>query len=469
MPAPAHTRAYALTSVAVATTLAGTLSACQKPGVIFTLAADSIAPASYCVTLGAGDERRYGARFSNADKPLPQSIGAAADGQNAATARLDGIGADGLVSERDWLGVTFGNNVVAAKLTLSACAARPTGAMMQRASATQGGDRLAVVRSGAEAAGGAELVALGGTTGARFRYAGGMLAPESSSTLGGGAGSTVSDLDALDVDGDCADNLVVASATLPVTAWPSMATGDLTSSTASIPAAPNARAQALGDVTADGWADLVVVGDAGGSVLPSDRAHGFGSPVGGFDTSPTGAQAIALGDLDADGKLDAVVGFQSGPLRWYKGDAAGHFALQPALPGSFATRDIAILDLDGDKRPDIVAATQDQGLRVFLNQGGGTFVNQSSTAVPASLSTDMLSVLVTDLDADCHDDLVVLADAQAPVWLGWSQGTLAIKQGIDSDAAQAAAAGDLDGDGVPELSLITNGKIVVFSTVGGAS
>lgn len=140
-----------------------------------------------------------------------------------------------------------------------------------------------------------------------------------------------------------------------------------------------------------GWPRLIIVipgvallmsgcsGTAGtGSRSPASTADGtaatsstttvaFNRTV--IDDAPDGAVVEkALADLNGDGRLDAIVGEERSPSQphgggifWYDFPASGrpsdhwdkHTIL--SLPGGSAYEDMAVADIDGDGRPDVVA------------------------------------------------------------------------------------------------------------------
>jgi len=91
-----------------------------------------------------------------------------------------------------------------------------------------------------------------------------------------------------------------------------------------------------------------------------------------------GPAAIATGDFDGDGFIDAAVagygpageGARIAILINAAGD--GFLAPQTITVGP-APSDVAVGDLNGDQRPDVVVAREDFRLVVLMNEGGGRF------------------------------------------------------------------------------------------------
>jgi hypothetical protein len=133
---------------------------------------------------------------------------------------------------------------------------------------------------------------------------------------------------------------------------------------------------------------------------------------------------VAIADLDGDGAMDLV--FVDGD-RWpdageaspsgqglvaYLNDGRGFFRRSDATTGleePFQGMGIAVGDVDGDRRPDLLA-TSVSGVRLFLNRsepGRLRFVDRTIEAGLGDLDGWSTATGFADLDADGHLDLVV--------------------------------------------------------------
>ncbi|MFT3770505.1 MAG: VCBS repeat-containing protein [Minicystis sp.] len=136
------------------------------------------------------------------------------------------------------------------------------------------------------------------------------------------------------------------------------------------------------------------------------------------------------------------------------------FAPAVAYDAASLAHGVEITDLNGDGKPDLVVPTWHHDLRggydftlVFLNEGDGSFARGVEYARRRSL------VAVGDLDGDGKPDLVVAADEPKAliVLLNRGDGTFAAQPGtmlsMVPDTPLQGTVGDVDGDGIPDLLL----------------
>ncbi len=132
-------------------------------------------------------------------------------------------------------------------------------------------------------------------------------------------------------------------------------------------------------------------------------------------TSPS---SIALGDIDGDGKLDIVVGNGTNGVNVLLGHGDGTFATAVPHKSGWQADRIALSDLDGDGRLDIVASSPNgPSVETLHNLGGNTF--ESFGAYMAGGSVQQL--VLTDLNGDGKPDLAV-AQPSASSGAGGSNG-----------------------------------------------
>ncbi len=169
----------------------------------------------------------------------------------------------------------------------------------------------------------------------------------------------------------------------------------------------------IGDVDRNGRNDLMVLSGLH-THLNQWLARADGSLAGGrnYETDLPSAEGVAGGDFDGDGATDVlVVGPASTDLVVMTRDGAGGLQVAQRLPLGRSGLRIVTADLDGDLRPDAVVAVNG-GLKILRNQSTpGSF---AFTVLPDSLGAvfgtgnSPFGVAVVDLDGDGRLDIVTV-------------------------------------------------------------
>jgi len=240
---------------------------------------------------------------------------------------------------------------------------------------------------------------------------------------------------------------------------------------------------ALGDVDGDGRVDLVSanLGIAPLTVFLQEEGGGFAQPVSLGDFSVTNYPvSVALGDVDGDGRLDLVSANQiSDTLTVFLQERGGGFA-QPLSLGDFSVTDspvsVALGDVDGDGRMDLVSANSGSGtLTVFLQVEGGDFAEPQSLT-DSSLEYGPSLVVLGDVDGDSRMDLVSASVGSdfLTVFLQEEGGgfaePLSLGDSSVTDFPVSVALGDVDGDGRVDLvsaNLLSSTLTVFLQEEGG--
>lgn len=170
------------------------------------------------------------------------------------------------------------------------------------------------------------------------------------------------------------------------------------------------RDLAVGDLTGDGFADIVTANFA---VQPNEASkvyvndgRGLFREVRPLTVSGADAAGVALGDFNGDRHLDIVLGNLAGhPNYLYLNDGAGRFGNPVAFgPREDDTQSIAVADLDGDKRLDVVAGNLGQPDKVYFGDGSGNFSRSITFGPPGGRTR---AVAIGDIDGNGTLDIAV--------------------------------------------------------------
>ncbi len=220
-----------------------------------------------------------------------------------------------------------------------------------------------------------------------------------------------------------------------------------------------AAAIAAADLDGDGIPDILAADSSAGDVT---ALHGRGSVAGGvgFDQAlsyPAGIapSALALLEVDSDGLVDvAVAGAGSGTaavLRNASVTGSVRLIAPAALPAGSAPLAAVLANLSGSAALDVaVADAAEDAVRVRLGAGDGTFsteylLQEALGSAPAALSA-------LDLDGDGTVDLAVAFQGTGEIAMYWG------------DVTAAPARTSVATLGSPQVILALPGGLIVAAT-----
>ncbi|UHD47712.1 VCBS repeat-containing protein [Aureimonas altamirensis] len=290
-----------------------------------------------------------------------------------------------------------------------------------------------------------------------------------------------------DFDGDGnMDVVFVAESDEVHQLWFGDGKGGFTDVSDRIPVRSQGNALAVGDVNGDGLPDIVIgsTGERGhgeamelyeaSNILylnnPENPGHFIDVSATHLPQGDDQTEGLALADMTGDGTLDLVIASPAYPNRLFLNDGEGRFtdaSDRLDLPVENETREVHVLDVNGDGHNDIVFFSitsnnagfdKDPQTRLLMNDGEGNFTDETAERLPAHTFSSWAGTVV-DFNNDGAPDLLVGAiqvpgfvPLQLRAWQNDGKGnftdvTLDVVPGITTGRAWSMGTGDLDGDG----------------------
>ena len=196
--------------------------------------------------------------------------------------------------------------------------------------------------------------------------------------------------------------------------------------------------------------------------------------------------SIAIGDFNGDGIPDtAVANNGASTVTILPGKGDGTFAKGSTITvnSELVANAVVTADFNGDGKADLAVLSEcgtgscasTGALAILLGNGDGTFASSDTIAVTSERASNPLAV--ADFNGDGIADIAVASasTSSVTVLLGKGDGTFSKAAGSPVNAGPAPfaiAAGDFNGDGIPDLAVANHGvsgKVTVLLGNGDGS
>ncbi|MFB7884238.1 FG-GAP repeat domain-containing protein [Microbacterium sp. NPDC056057] len=238
---------------------------------------------------------------------------------------------------------------------------------------------------------------------------------------------------------------------------------------------------AVGDLDADGHRDLIGVDGQNRALLYRGDGASFSGPI----TLPVDWSRMRLvtgaGDFDGDGTPDVFTANADGSLQLWRGDRKGSFRSPIVVGNGWGTMTLLAggADFSGDGAPDLLARDMAGRLHVYEGDGRGSW----STSAPIGQGWGSISALLApgDFTGDGRADVLARDSAGglhlypgmgggvgylSQIGAGWG-GMLSIvgpgaAVGAPAPRAQGPGAGDVSGDGNPDVVALGSNGLLLY-------
>jgi hypothetical protein len=226
----------------------------------------------------------------------------------------------------------------------------------------------------------------------------------------------------------------------------------------------NPRSAVIGDFDGDGKPDLAIANESSSnvSILRNTGSYGVISFSGKVDyTAGSNPKSLSIGDLDGDGRYDlAIANYNSNTVSVFRNTSnigVISFANKIDLITGSNPQSIAVGDLDSNGKSDLVITNYSGGnISIFRNKGNIDSIN-FAPKLDFGTGINPRSIAIGDIDGDGKPDLAVANNNNNNVSVLRNFGlkdTINFVSKVDfgtGSGPSSVALGDMDGDGKLDL------------------
>jgi hypothetical protein len=208
---------------------------------------------------------------------------------------------------------------------------------------------------------------------------------------------------------------------------------------------------ATADFDGDGLEDIVTANDSTLAILRTTPKRSLAPAV--FHDIGLRTRLLSAGNFNGDGAVDIIVAEHRAPrLAILAGDGSGDFDLPLASAGPDDPLALAAADFDQDGNLDLASANRgSESFAVFRGDGVGGLTPSGQYPL---LDKFPISLSAGDLNGDGSPDLVATTSNLVVVLLNKGDGTFAEGMGHSAALARVGRLGDLDGDGDLDIATV---------------
>ena len=221
------------------------------------------------------------------------------------------------------------------------------------------------------------------------------------------------------------------------------------------------RDSTVADLDGDGRSDVAVAMGTGRaiSVLYGESTRSFSGPRAYGDA--VGARSIVHGDWNEDGRLDLAFGhLRSAHVTFLLGEGDRQFASSKAEPAALPNgpRSLLVADLDADGHSDLIVLTGNFSGTIARLRGHGDGSFEPAETIIDGSGFIPSSIAVANLDDDVFPDIVFSSRA---VFYGTGE---SFEEGVEleSPGGTGVAIADFDEDGSPDLAFSSREGVTLF-------